>query len=55
MKNQPISRPEFSRRKQKALFQGWLEATKIEGKKGVAYKITPEALQKCLRVHLDQL
>jgi len=24
-------------------------------KKGVAYKITPEVLQKCLRVHLDQL
>lgn len=35
--------------------QGWLEATKIEGKRGVAYKITPDALQKCLRVHLDQL
>lgn len=35
--------------------QGWLEATKVEQKRGVSYKITPEALQKCLRVHLDQL
>jgi hypothetical protein len=35
--------------------QGWLEATKVKLNKGVSCKITPEALQKCLRVHLDEL
>jgi hypothetical protein len=35
--------------------QGWLEATRLEESKAVSYRITPEALQKCLRVHGDQL
>jgi hypothetical protein len=35
--------------------QGWLEATRVELNKVVSYKITPEALKKCLRVHRDQL
>jgi hypothetical protein len=35
--------------------QGWLEAMKIGGNKAISYKITPEALQKCLRLHLDEL
>jgi hypothetical protein len=35
--------------------QGWLEATRMEQSKVLTYKITPEALEQCLRVHRDQL
>jgi hypothetical protein len=35
--------------------QGWLEASRIEQNNSVSYKISPEALQKCLRTHLDEL
>jgi hypothetical protein len=35
--------------------QGWLEATRIEQNNSVSYKISPEALNKCLRTHLDKL
>jgi hypothetical protein len=34
--------------------QGWLEATRMEQNHSVTYKISPEALQKCLRTHLDK-
>jgi hypothetical protein len=35
--------------------QGWLEASRIEQSNSVSYKISPDALQKCLRTHLDEL
>jgi hypothetical protein len=35
--------------------QGWLEATKEGQGKTVAYLISPEALQRCLREHLQDL
>jgi hypothetical protein len=35
--------------------QGWLEATRMEQNHSVTYKISPEALQKCLRTHRDKL
>jgi len=35
--------------------QGWLEATKEGQGRTVAYLISPEALQRCLREHLQDL
>ena len=35
--------------------QGWLEAVQEDAAKSTSYKISPEALQRCLREHLPDL
>jgi hypothetical protein len=45
-------------RKAEILFwieQGWLEAVREDDGKPSSYKISPEALQRCLREHLSDL
>lgn len=35
--------------------QGWLEAVREDESRSTSYKISPEALQRCLREHLSDL
>ena len=35
--------------------QGWLEAVREDAARPTSYKISPEALQRCLRGHLPDL